>query len=136
MPRTFLYLHGADVEAARRFYGELVGLDEIFFSPDDGVVGFVVGDLQLTVAAHPDPDPAATWSAQLGWEGGTGARPSWGVELAADPFVRAVRALVGAGAECRFEEPEWVGYWSFPVRDPGGHTVELSTPEPSAWSVA
>lgn len=72
--RSFLYLHTANVAAARGFYSEMLGLDEI---PAAG-------------------DTSPTWSS----------------------------------------EPVWVGYWSFPVLDPMGNTVEVSAVSRQAWSVA
>ncbi len=127
MTPTFLYLHCADLERSRRFHTDLVGLDQIFLSADDGVVGYRVGSLQVTFAVHESPEPSLTWSRQLGWEGGTGGRPSWGVELGSERFAKAVEALCSAGVERHRDRPVWVGYWSFPVRDPDGHTLELST---------
>ena len=131
--RTFLYLHTADLIEARAFYTDLLGLDEIFFSRDDGVVGYAVGSLQLTIASQSKVAGPQEWATQLGWSGGSGSQPSWGVELSPEMFHRTVTALVDAAAETRHPDPQWVGYWSFPVKDPMGNTVELSTPERSAW---
>ena len=76
------------------------------------------------------------WSKQLGWEGGSTSNPSIGFELAAPAFRLAVAAARQAGVEAFHPEPTWVGYWSFPVRDPMGNTVEISTPEREAWPPA
>jgi catechol 2,3-dioxygenase-like lactoylglutathione lyase family enzyme len=119
---------------ARRFYSELLGLDEIYFSDDDGTVGYRVGTLQITVALYPGAKPIEGWSAQLGWAGGDTPMPSLGVELDPEAFRRAVRSLAAAGVTARFSEPQWVGYWSYPVRDPIGHTVEISiTTDRDSW---
>ncbi len=75
----------------------------------------------------------AGWSRQLGWNGGTGSAPSWGVELDADGFRAAVDRVLDSRAGTWFDAPQWVGYWSFPVRDPMGNTVELSCADEAAW---
>jgi catechol 2,3-dioxygenase-like lactoylglutathione lyase family enzyme len=131
--KSFLYLHCLDLADSRRFYSTLLGLGEIFFSDEDGTVGYLVGTLQITVARHPEAKPIEGWSAQLGWAGGDTAMPSLGLELDPEDFRRAIRSLAAAGVTVRFSEPQWLGYWSYPVRDPMGHTVEISTPDRDSW---
>ena len=131
--RSFLYLHAPDVAAARDFYRGIVGLSEIFAADDGGTVGFVAGELQLTVARHDGSTSPGGWPSQLGWEGGTGSAPSWGFEVDDDRFAGVVAAARAAGVASRWSDPRWVGYWSFPVRDPMGNTVELSATARGAW---
>ena len=116
----------------RAFYAEVVGLEEIY--ADEGTVGYRCGSTQLTLESAADVETVAEWSRQLGWSGGTGSSPSWGFELTGDAFGAAVNRLRASGAEPYWPEPQWVGYWSFPVRDPGGNTVEISCPAREAWS--
>jgi len=133
--KTFLYLHCdmPDLDRARHFYSGILGLPEIFFSADEGTAGYQAGDLQITVEAHSGGTRTSGWSKQLGWSGGSTAAPSWGVELPPTAFAQAISAALASDVECWLAEPQWVGYWSFPVRDPMGNTVELSAPEQSAW---
>lgn len=131
--KTFLYLHCADLESARRFYSNVLGLKETYFSAEEGTVGYVAGALQISIATHAAAVEASGWAEQLGWEGGATAAPSWGFELAPDEFRRAVRSAREAGTEPHFDAPRWLGYWSFPVRDPMGNTVEISSPSQGAW---
>ncbi len=130
---SFLYLHTTDLPASRRFYTELIGLDEIYHSEADGTVGYRVGTVQLTVATGRDATAPQGWAHQPGWHGGTEAVPSWGFELDGQRFDTAVRALLADGAPTWRPTPEWVGYWSFPVRDPMGNTVEVTTPNRDGW---
>lgn len=117
-----------------RFYGTLLGLDEIFHSAADQLVGFQIGTLQLTVQGSAVAVPADdAWASQLGWDGGTAARTSWGVELPTESFHATVGRLLDDGVPHRHEAPQWVGYWSFPVRDPMNNTVEVSGAARSAW---
>jgi hypothetical protein len=90
--------------------------------------------LQLTVTFSSDAASVSGWARQLGWEGGDASTPSWGFEVDQDEFRRVVEATRSAKTVLtRFAEPQWVGYWSFPVKDPMGYTVEITTPQLSAW---
>lgn len=131
--RSFLYLHCDDLGRARGFYTDVIGLTETFFSDEIASVGYQVGGLQVTVAHHPTARRAEGWASQLGWEGGTAGMPSWGFELPPKEFCRAVERALSRGVSTLHSEPEWVGYWSFPLRDPMGNTVELSTANRDAW---
>lgn len=125
----FLYVPARDLAAMRRFYGELVGLDEIHHSADEGLLAYRCGGLQFTVVEASDaPIPEPGWATQPGWQGDTRARVSWSVVLDSPAYVSAVDRLHAAGVDVLHEMPVWVGYWSFPVRDPMGNTVELSLP--------
>lgn len=135
--RAFLYLHTGDLPAARRFYSELLELDEI--SASDEVVGFRVGSLQLTIARHEGvryeaPNDTVEWASQLGWRGGTAGAPSWGLETDDEAFGEIVARLQAGSVRCWSDEPTWVGYWSFPVMDPMGNTVEVSAAGEAAWT--
>ena len=54
------------------------------------------------------------------------AQASWSVVLTGKTFGDAVRRLTQAGVDRFHEVPAWVNYWSFPVRDPMGTTVEIT----------
>jgi len=95
--------------------------------------------VQLTIGEHPEApqseaDQGEEWATQLGWQGGTSAAPSWGFELGAAALRAAVARLRRHSSAIRSDAPEWVGYWSFPVKDPMGNTVEISSADPSAWT--
>lgn len=96
-------------------------------------MAFRADGLQITIAHHDDAGAVAGWSRQLGWSGGLASAPSWGFELEPDEFRVAVDRVTDARASTWFDEPQWVGYWSFPVRDPMGNTVELSCADESGW---
>jgi hypothetical protein len=59
--------------------------------------------------------------------------PVLGFECAPADFCRAVQAARVAKANTFHSEPQWVGYWSFPVKDAMGNTVEITTPQRDAW---
>ncbi len=130
---SFLYLHCTDLDEARRFYRDGLGLAEIYFSADDRTAGYRVGSLQVTVEETSDVLPVDAWSKQLGWSGGSSPAPSWGFELDASEFARVVTRLIEQGTVVWQSEPDWVGYWSFPVKDPMDNTVEITSPDEAAW---
>lgn len=131
--KTFLYLHCSDLERARWFYSKVLDLPEIYFSADEGSVGYQAGSLQITIGHHPQGQVRIGWARQLGWAGGTSAEPSWGFQLEAEQFRETVERTRAGGIESHHEEPEWLGYWSFPVLDPMGNTVEVSANDRDAW---
>lgn len=131
--KTFLYLHCCDLDAMRACYGDAIGLDEIFHSEADRLVGYRVGSLQLSVQESADAGVVDGWADQLGWDGGGGTVPSWGVELSAERFATAVERVRAAGVATFSDAPVWVGYWSFALRDPMGNTVEISATDRAAW---
>jgi hypothetical protein len=48
--------------------------------------------------------------------------------MSSEAFSDAVVRLQDAGVDVLRSEPFWVGYWSYVVRDPMGHTVEVADP--------
>lgn len=134
--KSFLYIHCLDLDEMRAFYTDVLGLGEIYFSETERSVGYLVGTLQLTIGEHHDAEVSAGWASQMGWAGGTTAAPSWGVELPPAKFRSAVDAVATFGSETFFQTPSWVGYWSLPVRDPMGNTVEITNPDRSTLSEA
>ncbi|MEO1060495.1 MAG: VOC family protein [Actinomycetota bacterium] len=126
-----IYLSAEDLDAMRRFYGWLLALEEIYYSAEEQLLAFDCDGLQFTIYGADVEPTAAGWATQPGWSGGTETTVSWSVELPEDDFRAAVDRLVSAGVVALHDEPLWVGYWSFPVRDPMGNTVEVTWPEPS-----
>ena len=111
----------------RAFYTELIGLQEIYWSEADHSVGYRCGSLQFSchelAQATPHDD---VWAWQPGWVGGSAPDVSWSFARTHDEFYAAVDRLVDAGVPTRHDAPVWNGYWSFPVRDPMGNTVEIT----------
>lgn len=135
----FLYIPARDLSQMRDFYHGAVGLEERFFSPEKGLASYNCGGFQVTIFADPGaPLSPEGWATQPGWSGDTVAALSWSVELYGDEFRDAVAAVTTGAYETLRSAPKWVGYWSFPVKDPMRNTVELSWPDRApkglAWS--
>jgi catechol 2,3-dioxygenase-like lactoylglutathione lyase family enzyme len=137
-PRTtirFLFNVCNDVAAMRRFYVDVLGMQEAAFqdTPAWGWLSLQCDGFQAMWfrGAGKLPMPAE-WASQPGWEGGTAEVASWGVEIPEERFAEVHRRLVAAGAPLFEPKPGWRqdSYWGLSVRDPAGATVEVyATPK-------
>lgn len=133
MASWFVYETCRDLAATRDFWAGQLGLPLVWDEPDSIAVEH--RGLQLSFI-HGEVDEPGAWAFQPGWCHGqvTPVPPvehkrSTSVALDPDHFRKAVARLRSTGATCLWSEPQWVGYWSFVVRDPDGRTVELSDPD-------
>ena len=120
----YLYVPATDLAAMREFYSGAVGLHEMYFSEGEGALAYNCAGFQFTVyfSADADPLPATGWAIQPGWpDGGNVAVISWSVELDRDDFAAAVRRVRELGGPVLHTKPIWIGYWSFPAKDPMGN---------------
>jgi hypothetical protein len=124
----------------RHFYSELLDLNEIYHAEGpEGSVAYDCDGLQFTIMVNPDAQLAGTgWAWQPGWQEGTSTAMSWSVVLDEARFAPAVQRLITANVPCYHEKPAWKYYWSFPVKDPMGNTVEVvwpldGEPEDTEW---
>ncbi|PFG39835.1 catechol 2,3-dioxygenase-like lactoylglutathione lyase family enzyme [Georgenia soli] len=131
MATWFSYEYCTDLGATREFYGELLGLRQIWDEVDG--VAFEHDSVQLSFQRLESLERPSGWAFQPGWGHGQLADApatedvrSISVALAPAAFRSAVERLRAAGVEALRPEPFWVGYWSFVVKDPDGRTVELS----------
>jgi catechol 2,3-dioxygenase-like lactoylglutathione lyase family enzyme len=127
----FLYIFCNDVAGMRHFYSYILGLEEVFYAPGkEGGLAYNCDGLQFTIFPAPNPSPVSTeWHIQPGWQGGVLPAPSWSiVSQSSEAFTAALVRIAEAGIPTYFESPQWLGYWSFPVKDPMGNTVELNLP--------
>lgn len=133
MATWFSHEYCSDLGATREFYGELLGLSQIWDEPD--AIAFVHDCVQLAFQRLESVERPAGWAFQPGWSHGQLADApaaehvrSISVAFAPDAFRAAVERLRVAEVESLRPDPFWVGYWSFVVKDPDGRTVELSDP--------
>ncbi|MDQ3460888.1 MAG: hypothetical protein M3498_16590 [Deinococcota bacterium] len=106
----------------------MLQLEESFFDENEAVA-YRCDRLQFTVFRTDQalPSPGG-WAKQPGWHGGTVPAISWSVELEPKAFKEAWMKMKDEGVASFYDSPKWLGYWSYPVYDPMGHTVELSCP--------
>jgi catechol 2,3-dioxygenase-like lactoylglutathione lyase family enzyme len=121
-----------DVAAMRRFYVDLLGLQEEAFmdTPEFAYLSVEAGGFEVmwfrADAALPVPSDFAS---QPGWEGGTLEATSWAVYIPEDRFEAVCRELVSSGAKLFDEQPAWRqdSYLAVSALDPMGVTVEIYT---------
>jgi catechol 2,3-dioxygenase-like lactoylglutathione lyase family enzyme len=130
----FLYSGSNNIPASREFYSELVGLEQVWDEVDH-IAYRLVGGVQFSVRYDADVTISREWSFQPGWALGLGVQPvprsaraSWSFALSPASFRSSVARLQHAEVDALRPDPFWVGYWSYVVKDPMGHTVELADP--------
>ncbi|MGH7341883.1 MAG: VOC family protein [Candidatus Rokuibacteriota bacterium] len=111
----------SDLERARAFYGDLLGLEEIE-RPDFGIPGawFQAGDAQVHLIAQPE-----------GFAGGT-PPPALNpladhAAFEIDDYEKVLSELRTRGIEVLATSPRVGQMW---IRDPDGHIIELIRPGP------
>ena len=121
---TCLYV--SDLDAARKFYGETLGLPIVAHAPERHVF-FRCGEGMLLVF---DPAQTATSAGQVGGvpvppHGASGAgHVCFRIDADALPSWRERLVTAGVEIEAQIEWPR--GGASIYVRDPGGNSVELA----------
>ena len=109
-----------DLEAARRFYGEVIGLEAV--DAGDRWVQFDMGDQRIFELLRRDPE-------QVQYE-----RARFQPGFAVGDIERARERLIALGAQQVTEVeggPEHGGFWCY-FRDPEGHVFEISQLVPPA----
>lgn len=121
-----------DVAAMRRFYVELLGLEEAAFmdTPEFAYLSVEAGGFEVMWFRADDELPAPTeFACQPGWEGGTLETTSWAVFIPEERFETVRQALLSAGVPLFEQEPAWRqdSYLAVSALDPMGVTVEVYT---------
>ena len=121
----FTYLFCNDLEKMKWFYEDLLQLDLIWNQDDQ--LAFQIDGHQLSIQFHQDfMPPSPGFSIQPGWEGGTKPRTSWSIAVGGEAFKETVQRLSKNRVKAYYKEPQWKGYWSFPVLDPMNNTIEIT----------
>jgi len=124
-PRVpFMYSYCNDLEATRRFYVDLLGLEHTSVNNgrECGFVEVNCGGFRLTFMLSSYPRPVETELSKLpGVEGGTAEQVLCSVEYDAEDYELVVGRLQAAGVIAGKAEADW----SYPVLDPMGNTVEV-----------
>lgn len=136
----FIYIFCNDLQAMRYFYTNILGLNEIYYSdPPDGTVAYDCDGLQFTIINNPKAQQAPKdWAWQPGWKEGNGAITGWSICLTENNYSSVIQKLHTNEVESYYQNPKWLNYWSYPVKDPMGNTVEVvltpdQEPEKTVW---
>lgn len=127
----FLFNCTADLVLTRKFYTELIGLNEKAFNPEWGYLCYQCEGFEFMFFAKTEkgPEPAREWASQPGYEGGSLEITSWAVWIPEIEFAAAVKRLRESGVRLFKDVPDWreESYWGFTAMDPNGVTVEVYT---------
>jgi hypothetical protein len=124
----FIYFYCNELNKVRTFYSELIQLHEIYFE-DHASVAYQCDQLQFSFSQITEKLPVHDgWATQPGWQGGELPVPSWSIECEEHAFKKVVERLQKSKVESFHQHPVWIGYWSYPVKDPAGNTVEITWP--------
>lgn len=139
----YVYRWSDDLEEMRRFYTELIGLQEISNSVEEehGYVAYKCVGFTLYILRGKEVRPEMSgWTKQIGREGGTIERTSYTIRVPESAFRDTVTRLRKAGVQSLHEMPKWFHneYWSYIVQDPMGATIEVymkpsEKPEEKEW---
>ena len=124
----FTYMFCDDIASMKRFYRDMLALELIWEREDH--IAFQIGEHQLSIQYHREfTPPSPAFSIQPGWQGGEVPRTGWSIGYDRKVYFDIVERLREYGAYGYFSEPQWKGYWSFPVLDPMHNTIEITCAE-------
>ena len=128
------FLHNVcnDVEAMRRFYVDLLGMEQAAFrdAEDFGWLALQCDGFQAMWFRGDGALPVPTeFTCQPGWDGGVLDLTSWAVHIPEARFRAVFEALRDAGVTLFEPLPAWRQdcYWGLSALDPMGATVEVYT---------
>lgn len=124
---TQLYLMTMDLERAREFYEEALGLDPSRVG--DQSVAYRTGECELKIQADHDPETLASFGLDQPPESGRGAGAVYVLTVAesVDEVHNRVAEAVETGAGTVLTQPREVAWGGkmFLVRSPDGYVVEV-----------
>lgn len=133
-----IFVYCNDLLAIRKFYSELIGMEERGFSAEHGFCTYKFSGGEMMFFASGEELPVIQeWGDQPGYQGGKLKTTSWAVDVPDSEFAAVVSRLKQAGVKTHTEYPEWrfESYRGFNVMDPMGNTAEvysISVKKPSS----
>lgn len=126
----FVYNFCNDLGAMRRFYTELLGLDEAAYSEEHRYLCYQSEGFQfMFFRGESEAATVKEWAVQPGGGSGTAEVTSWSVEVPEADFGATVQRLLEAGVPVQgdLKAPDWRQgcYWGITVMDPAGITIEV-----------
>lgn len=137
----FLFGFCNDLSAMRRFYSELLGLQELDYQEQYGYLTYQSEGWQFMLFKAKKEIPVLTkWTDQPGYQGGELQTSSIAVEVPEEQYPETYIQLRDARVKMFNDRPEWRmdSYWGLSVMDPMGNTMEVYTipkvkPEKKEW---
>ncbi|MCP4230638.1 MAG: VOC family protein [bacterium] len=126
----FLYNYCNDLAEMRNFYTELLGMKETAFNEEWNFLCYQTEGMDFMFFGNDEEIPVRTeFADQPGWMGGELPITSWTLDIPEEEYAETIARLKAAGVSSSGENPHWEqdSYWCFPVLDPMGNTVEITT---------
>ncbi|MDG5788568.1 hypothetical protein QA612_13865 [Evansella sp. AB-P1] len=124
----FTYIFCSDLEKMKWFYTDILHLNLIW--ENNHSIAYMIGQHQFSIHLFKNvPLISEEYSIQPGWEGGKVPRTSWSLECDMKNFEEIVQASKENKIRTFFNEPKWIGYWSYPMLDPMNNTIEITCTE-------
>lgn len=121
----FIYLYCNNLKKMREFYSEILQLNEIYYA-EGQALAYDCDGLQFTIFQTKEKlQSEEGWADQPGWEGGTLPKISWSIPFEKQLFKSVVERLIHSEIDKFHSTPLWINYWSFPIKDPAGNSVEI-----------
>lgn len=139
----FLFAMCNDIDAMRKFYSELLGMQEVSYMNEEqfGWLCYQCEGFQfMFFRTHGKIPVIEEWTWQPGYNGGSYDAVSWAIEIPEEGFADCHKRLKDANLKAFSDKPEWRqdSYWGYTVMDPMGNSVEVYTspktkPESGEW---
>lgn len=126
----FLYNYCNDLAEIRQFYTDLLGMKETAYNEEWNYLCYKVEGMDFMFFGSDEEIPVRDkFADQPGWPGGELAIVSWTMDIPEGEYADTIGRLKAAGVTAARENPHWEqdSYWCFPVLDPMGNTVEVTT---------
>ncbi len=125
----FLYNYCNDLAEMRHFYTELLGMKETIYNEEWNCLCYRSEGFDFMFFGSKERIPVKDKFAwQPGW-GGDLFITSWTIDIAEAEYAETIEKLKSANVPAVNKNPHWEqdSYWCFPVLDPMGNTVEVTT---------
>jgi len=126
----FLYNYCNNLAEMRIFYSELLGMNETAYNEDWNYLCYKSEGLDFMFFGSEKEIPVREkFADQPGWPGGELPVTSWTIDIPEEVYTETINRLRTAGVKSFADNPRWEqdSYWCFPVLDPMGNTVEVTT---------
>jgi catechol 2,3-dioxygenase-like lactoylglutathione lyase family enzyme len=119
-----------EIAATRRFYTDMLGLEETYFDEKQGWLTYQSGEVQLVFMRGNASLPILKdWARQPAYKAGKIEAASWVIQVPPANFPGIVSHLKAAGVPEFQREPAQPGHLQLFARDPMGMTVEIYAEE-------
>ena len=126
----FLYNYCNDLAEMRRFYSDLIGMKETAYREDWNFLCYRSEGFDFMFFGSEETVPVRDkFADQPGWPNGELLITSWTIDIPEDEYPETIKRLQTAKIRSYGKNPHWEqdSYWCFPVLDPMGNTVEVTT---------